>query len=98
MGRRIKFEDSVKIVEAINDGSLEKVETYTFKNFNFQVPVHVEGIKPELLHPEKTWHSKIEYEESLNSLVIEFIENFNKKYKGKMGEYSESIEKASPVL
>ncbi len=51
MGHRIKFEDSVKIVEAINDGSIEKSPTYKFKNFNFQVPTQIDGVKPELFYP-----------------------------------------------
>jgi phosphoenolpyruvate carboxykinase (ATP) len=72
VGKRIKFEDSVKIVEAINDGSLDKVETYKFKSFDFDVPVAVEGINPNLMYPEKNWHSSVEYEETLTALVVEF--------------------------
>ena len=35
VGHRIPFQDSVKIIDAINDGLLDKVETYKFKYFNF---------------------------------------------------------------
>ncbi len=38
LGKRIAFEDSLKIVDAINDGSLAQVPTHNFKMFNFAVP------------------------------------------------------------
>lgn len=43
-GYRISLKDSEKILDAINDGKLNDVPTYTFKHFNFQVPKAVEGI------------------------------------------------------
>lgn len=45
MGKRIDFETSVKIVEAINDGTLNYAPTYKFKHFNFEVPTVLEGVK-----------------------------------------------------
>lgn len=38
LGKRIAFEDSLKIVDAINDGTLAQVPTHNFKMFNFAVP------------------------------------------------------------
>lgn len=89
----------MKIIDAINDGVLEGVETYKFKYFNFDVPVNVPGIMPELMTPERGWSSKVEYDETLSSLAVEFIENFEKKFKGQLSsEQEEIIAKASPVL
>ena len=68
------------------------------KFFNIKVPKHCPGIEDDLLEPEKGWASKIEYNEALSSLAIEFIDNYNKKYKGKMGEHSAAIEAAMPVI
>ena len=44
MGKRIALEDSLKMVNAINSGSLDSAPTYNFKYFNFRVPEYIEGI------------------------------------------------------
>lgn len=75
MGNRIPFTDSVRIIDAINDGELDNVETYKFKYFNFDVPVNVPGIDPEMMYPERGWSSRVEYDETLSSLAVEFLEN-----------------------
>ena len=70
VGKRISFSDSLRIIEQINDGSLEKVPTYTFKYFNFEVPESVDGISEDVLYPERGWNSKVEYDETLSSLAL----------------------------
>lgn len=51
------------------------------------------------MYPEKGWRSKIEYDETLSSLAVEFIENFDKKFKGKLEkDHEEIVAKASPVI
>jgi ATP-dependent phosphoenolpyruvate carboxykinase len=50
------------------------------------------------MHPERGWSSKIEYQEALSSLAIEFIENYTRKYKGKLGDYSAAVDAAIPVI
>jgi phosphoenolpyruvate carboxykinase (ATP) len=62
VGKRISFLDSLRMVDAINEGKLDNISTYTSKIFNFHVPTSVPGMDSTLLHPENTWHSKIEYE------------------------------------
>lgn len=59
IGRRIPFEDSMKIIENIVNGKLEKVETYKFRCFNFEVPEHCPGIISDLMHPQRSWSSRI---------------------------------------
>jgi len=63
VGKRISFTDSLSMVDAINEGKLDKVSTYKSKFFNFAVPTEIPGVDPKLLHPENNWHSKVEYEE-----------------------------------
>ena len=46
------------------------------------MPTSVEGIKEDLLYPSKGWKSKVEYDETLSSLAVEFIDNFDRKFKG----------------
>jgi ATP-dependent phosphoenolpyruvate carboxykinase len=68
------------------------------EHFNIKVPKHCPGINDDLLDPEKGWASKVEYHEALSALATEFLNNYTKKYKGKMGEYSAAIEAALPVI
>jgi phosphoenolpyruvate carboxykinase (ATP) len=95
VGKRIAFTDSLKMIDAINDGALDNTEYYTSKIFNFQVPTSIPGISDKLMHPEENWHSKVEYEEELSSLAIEFISNYEKKFKGKINA---SVDGAGPKL
>ena len=51
VGKRIATEDSVKIINAINEGKLDNVETFKFKYFNLEVPKKVQGVDSNLLNP-----------------------------------------------
>ena len=52
-----------------------------------------------MLYPERGWRSKIEYAETLSSLAVEFMENFDKKFKGKLEkEHEDIVTKATPVI
>lgn len=62
VGKRISFGKSQRILDAINDGKLDNVETYKFKYFNFDVPTSIDTIPDDLMYPDKGWSSKIEYE------------------------------------
>lgn len=62
IGKRIDSADSVKIINAINEGKLDNAETYQFKHFNLQVPKKIEGLNEKLLHPEQDWANKQDYE------------------------------------
>ena len=48
--------------------------------------------------PWKGWNSKVEYDETLASLAVEFMENFDKKFKGKLGDKEAIIRAAGPAL
>lgn len=57
------------------------------------------GLSQEIMTPWKGWNSKVEYDETLASLAVEFIENFDKKFSGKISPHHEEIVKAAtPVL
>lgn len=59
VGKRFSFDLSQKILDAINDGSLQNAETHTFKYFNFEVPNTLPGFEESMIYPEKAWSSKI---------------------------------------
>ena len=44
VGKRISFTDSLKMIDAINDGALDNSDYYVSKIFNFNVPNHIPGI------------------------------------------------------
>lgn len=50
------------------------------------------------MYPERGWASKIEYQEALSSLALEFIGNYEKKYKGRMGEHASAVDSACPTI
>lgn len=85
-------------MQAIHEGELDNVETRTLKYFDMQVPLKVQGIPDDIMHPERGWASKIEYQEALSSLALEFINNYTNKYKGQLGEHSAAVDAAIPKI
>jgi len=53
-------------------------------------------VPSELLHPE--WDSKIEFDEETAALAIKFNENFENKWKGKLGNIENEIVSAKPKV
>ncbi|CAM6002269.1 unnamed protein product [Sphagnum balticum] len=76
---------SEQIVHAIHEGQLDNVETRNLQYFNLRIPNRVPGIPDDLMYPERGWASKIEYQEALASLALEFISNYDKKFKERWG-------------
>ena len=52
--------------------------TKFIEGLNLNVPVHVEGVAPELLTPKETWDNKEAYEDYLKDLVQKFQDNIKK--------------------
>ncbi len=98
VGKRIPIKASDDIIEAIHNGSLNNVEYKTLKYFNFKVPTSCPKIPQQMLEPSSGWNSRIEYDETLAALAVEFANNYSSKYKGRMGEYSGAIESAMPTI
>ena len=78
IGSRFKIPTTRRIVNAIQDGELNDVETQKIPGLNLEVPLMVNGVDPELLNPIETWQNKEEYDNYLKDLISKFQENFKK--------------------
>jgi len=78
VGSRFKIPTTRRIVNAIQDGELDNVETMKIPGLNLDVPVRVDGVDTDLLNPVNTWEDKEEYQKYLNDLINKFQQNFKK--------------------
>ena len=78
VGSRFKIPTTRRIVNAIQDGELDNVETTKIPGLNLEVPIAVDGVKTDLLNPINTWENKDEYHKYLNDLISKFQQNFEK--------------------
>ena len=78
VGSRFKIPITRRIVNAIQDGELDNVETMKIPGLNLDVPVKVDGVDTDLLNPVNTWEDKEEYQKYLNDLINKFQQNFKK--------------------
>ena len=78
VGSRFKIPTTRRIVNAIQDGELDNVETMKIPGLNLNVPVKVDGVDTDLLNPVNTWKDKEEYKKYLNELVKKFQDNFKR--------------------
>ena len=78
VGSRFKIPTTRRIVNAIQDGELDGVETQTIPGLNLSVPTKVQGVDSSLLNPKYTREDKQEYQKYLDELIIKFQENFKK--------------------
>ncbi|MEL6132255.1 MAG: phosphoenolpyruvate carboxykinase (ATP) [Bacteroidota bacterium] len=76
VGSRIKLKYTRAIIDAIQNGSLENVETVVDPEFGFEVPLTCPGVPSEILIPKNTWKSKAKYDKVKDKLVKLFQENF----------------------
>jgi len=77
-GSRFSIPTTRRIVNAIQNGELDNVETQHIPGLNLNVPKNIEGVEPVLLNPEETWQSHEDYQMYLNELVKKFQDNFKK--------------------
>jgi phosphoenolpyruvate carboxykinase (ATP) len=80
IGKRFNIDHTRTMLRAAISGQLEQVATYTDPFFGLHVPVHIDGVPEEIMHPRETWRDKAEYDRLAHVLVSRFIENFDKKF------------------
>ncbi len=91
VGKRFKIEYTRKMITAVLNQSLEKVNYERNKVFNLDVPKTCPGVPSKVLDPKKTWKNKKAYDKAAKSLAKMFVDNF-KKFK----KVSLDIKKAGP--
>ncbi len=94
VGERISLKHTRTIINAINDGSLDKSEFTAFPIFNFQIPKSCGDLPSGILNPSNSWSNKDEYRQALENLAKLFLKNFEKFSAG----VSEEIKNAGPNL
>lgn len=77
-GKRISIKDTRGIIDAILDGSIDKVTTKTIPYFDFVVPTSLHGVDPNILDPRDTYTSASEWDEKAKDLAARFAKNFAK--------------------
>ncbi len=94
-GKRISIKDTRGIIDAILDGSIEKVETKQVPFFNFTVPTELPGVDTNILDPRNTYADAKIWEDKAKDLASRFNKNFA-KYEG--NEAGKALVKAGPQL
>ena len=77
VGHRIPLAFTRRMLSAALQGELDDAPTYRDPYFGLQVPVHIEGIPDDLLHPERTWSEPHAYQAQARRLVDLFSQNFD---------------------
>ena len=85
VGQRIPMKYTRAIIDAINNGELEKAEMVDFPVFNLKIPRGVTGVPSEILDPSKSWKDKSGYKSSVEELAEKFNKNFE-KYSAKVSK------------
>jgi len=77
-GKRISIKDTRGIIDAILNGSIDKVPTKTIPYFGLEVPTLLEGVDTGILDPRDTYADPAQWEEKAKDLAARFIKNFEK--------------------
>ncbi len=77
-GSRFDIPTTRRIVNAIQNGELNDVETQHIPGLNLEIPKNVDGVDSKLLNPIETWSDGENYQAYLKELVEKFQNNFKK--------------------
>ena len=75
-GSRMPIRATRALLTAALNGSLKDADFRRDDNFDFDVPVKVEGVSDVLLNPRRTWDDKTAYDAQAQKLVSMFADNF----------------------
>ena len=78
IGSRFDIPTTRRIVNAIQNGELNDVETQHVPGLNLEIPKNVDGVDSKLLNPIETWSDGESYQTYLKELVEKFQNNFKK--------------------
>ncbi|MBU27891.1 MAG: phosphoenolpyruvate carboxykinase (ATP), partial [Flavobacteriales bacterium] len=77
-GSRFDIPTTRRIVNAIQNGELNDVETQHVPGLNLEIPKNIDGVDSKLLNPIETWSDGKKYQMYLKELVEKFQNNFKK--------------------
>ena len=94
-GKRISIKDTRGIIDAILNGSIDKVPTKKMPYFDFDVPTVLGGVATDILDPRDTYKDASEWDTKAKDLAGRFIKNFG-KYEG--NDAGKALVAAGPKL
>ena len=87
VGNRISIKNTRAIIDNVVSGQIEDSPYYTDAHFGFKVPMQLDNVDTNILSPRDTWKDKKAYDNTLNSLINKFQENFIKFTDSESGRY-----------
>ena len=94
-GKRISIKDTRRIIDAIIDGSIDKMPTKTIPYFDLAVPTELHDVDTNILDPRNTYDDKSVWDAKAKDLAGRFIKNFDKFTGNALGK---SLVAAGPKL
>ena len=94
-GKRISIKDTRCIIDAIIDGSIDKMPTKTIPYFDLAVPTELHDVDTNILDPRNTYDDKSVWDTKAKDLAGRFIKNFDKFTGNALGK---SLVTAGPKL
>ena len=94
-GKRISIKDTRCIIDAIIDGSIDKMPTKTIPYFDLAVPTELHDVDTNILDPRNTYADKSVWDTKAKDLAGRFIKNFDKFTGNALGK---SLIAAGPKL
>ena len=77
-GERMSIKATRACINAILDGSINRVEFDQTRFFKLHIPKELPGVDSHLLNPRNAWSDKDAFDRTANKLATMFIENFKK--------------------
>jgi phosphoenolpyruvate carboxykinase (ATP) len=97
VGSRIKLGYTRAIIDAIHDGSLQRMPAAQDDRWKLQIPTSCPGVPRELLEPRSAWSNPEAYDQAAAKLAALFRENFEKNFRpGAEGLQTDSSGPANP--
>ena len=78
VGKRFDIPTTRRIVNAVQNGELDDVETQMLNGLNLEVPLSIQGVDSNLLNPRETWEDKGAYDAAAADLIKLFQNNFER--------------------
>lgn len=94
-GKRISIKATRRIIDAILDGSIDKMPTKTLPIFNFEIPTMLHDVDSRILDPRDTYSDPEVWTMKAKELATLFIKNFAQYTDN---EHGKKLVAAGPVL
>ena len=69
-GHRYPIPVTRNIIRSVQSGKMDSTEFKVDEIFNLELPMRVDGIENDVLHPHKSWGSQEAYQENAKALAV----------------------------